>query len=357
MRHFLAASCALAIIFLPDNESALADESVDPIDHRGTHARAIERSSPRYPQRELRSGDQGWVALSYVVTASGEVIDPVVEDSSGNRAFEQEAMNTVEKWNFEPATFDGEAVQQCQNNIMITFAIEGAEAGVRGSFATRYRRTAEAIRNGDFDRAERRIDDMTRLAMTIYEHARLSILRAQIAEARGDKEAQLEHLKRAATSGGRWIEGETYTAVLYIMLTLQLEAEKFSAALWTWEQLSEQDMSNFTPEQVAYIESSVAAIHEFVAGPEALAVTAELDVEDDCAECTADWFYTPLRRSFEFIEIDGSLDNLEIRCDWQRVVDDVAEGKSWQVPESWGDCRILVTGEPGTSFTLVELPG
>ena len=356
MRYIFAASCALAIVFTSSGESALAEEAADPIDHRGTHARAIERSAPRYPQRELRSGDQGWVALSYVVTDSGEVIAPVVRDSSGNRAFERAAMATVEDWSFEPATFDGEAVQQCQNNVLITFAIEGAEAGVRGSFATRYRRTAEAIRSGDLERAERRIDDMTRLAMTIYEHVRLSILRAQIAEARGDKEAQLEHLRRAATSGRRWIEGETYTAVLYMMLTLQLEAEKFSAALETWDRLSEQDMSDFTPEQIDYIESSIEAINEFVAGPDMLAVSAELDVEEDCADCSADWFYRPLRRSFEFTSIDGSLDKLEIRCDWRRVVDDVAEEKSWQIPESWGECRILVTGEPGTSFTLVELP-
>ncbi len=357
MKVILAASIGLAIALTTGSELALAEESADTIDHRGTFARAIERTAPRYPRRELRRGDQGWVKLSYVVTATGEVIDPVVEDSSGNRGFERAAMLVVEDWSFEPATWDGEVVQQCQNEVMINFTFEGARAGVGSSFASRYRRTADAIREGDIERAERRIADMERVAMTIYEHARLSILRAQIAEAVGDKGAQLRHLRRAATSSGRWIEDETYTAILYIILSLQLEDEKFSAALSTWAKLSEQDMSDFTPDQIAEIESSIQAINEFVAGPEMLAVSAVLNADADCEDCSADWFYRPLRRNFEFTGIDGSVDNLEIRCDWRRVVDDVTEEKSWQIPESWGDCRILVTGEPGTSFTLVELPG
>jgi len=51
--------------------------------HRGVTAKPIKRIAPHYPRSELTQGRQGWVQLSYVVTTAGEIVDPVVENSSG----------------------------------------------------------------------------------------------------------------------------------------------------------------------------------------------------------------------------------------------------------------------------------
>jgi hypothetical protein len=34
----------------------------------------------------------------------------------------------------------------------------------------------------------------------------------------------------------------------------------------------------------------------------------------------------------------------------------VTSGKAWQIPASWGDCELLVLGDPGATFKLVEYP-
>ena len=354
MRYRLVAGCALALTLTIGTEEAISEESTLAVDHRGTFARPIERSAPRYPQSALRSGAQGWVRLSFVVTEDGSVVDPVVEDSTGNRYFERAAMQSVESWSYEPATFDGEPVQQCENEVMISFFMEGSEAGVRRPFYRRYTRADEALNEGDVPRAEELIEQMSQHSMTGYELARQNLLRARVAEAHGDPAAQLRHLRRVVAGGGKWIDDETYPLILYVMLALELESLQHSAALRTWDQLSELNTSSVDLTQA---EAAIETIRQFVAGPEALTIDARLDADDDCDDCRSDWLYYPLRKQFGFADIDGSIDNLEIRCQWQRVVDDVSNDKIWHIPETWGECRILVTGEPGTSFTLVEIPG
>ncbi len=95
MTRKLAAGCALAMVFTFSSESVLPEESTIAIDHRGTFARAVERVAPTYPRLELNSGNQGWVRLSFVVTENGEVVDPIVTDSSGGHRFEREALRSI----------------------------------------------------------------------------------------------------------------------------------------------------------------------------------------------------------------------------------------------------------------------
>jgi outer membrane biosynthesis protein TonB len=43
----------------------------------------VSRSNPSYPTRALQHGNEGWVMLSFVVSDTGEVEQPMIEDSSG----------------------------------------------------------------------------------------------------------------------------------------------------------------------------------------------------------------------------------------------------------------------------------
>ncbi len=87
---------------------AIADESSS---HR-IYAKPVKRTAPTYPSSELRNAQQRWVELNYVVAEDGTVIEPVVEASSGSRAFERAAINTVKRWQYEPSLQDGDPVQQ-----------------------------------------------------------------------------------------------------------------------------------------------------------------------------------------------------------------------------------------------------
>ncbi len=237
---------------------------------------------------------------------------------------------------------------------MMTFRIEGARAGVTRRFLNRYVGAVEALDAGDIENAELQIAELADIPMSTYERARHSLLLARVAEAHGDIDAQLKHLRRVVASNGVWIDEELYPQLLYVILALEIQTARHSAALSTWERLSELDAPSL---DLAPLAAAIEQINALVAGPQMLTVQASLDVDDDCEDCSADWLYYPLRRQFSFAQIDGTIEDLEIRCDWRRVVDDVADNKTWEIPESWGNCRILVTGAPGTSFLFVEKPG
>ncbi len=122
-KHFLISpftTLAAAILAWP-GVAAAQSLNVDETIH-GTPAQLLENASLEYPPDELRRQREGWVVLSYVVTNEGTVADPIIEDSSGSRAFEQSALSAIGELLYEPAMWNGKPVEQSFTNIMITFS-------------------------------------------------------------------------------------------------------------------------------------------------------------------------------------------------------------------------------------------
>jgi protein TonB len=73
-------------------------------------AKSINRVKPDYPRRALNAGIEGWVKLSFTVTAEGRVTDVTVVDSKPPRLFDRAAVDAVKNWSFKPKMVDGKAV-------------------------------------------------------------------------------------------------------------------------------------------------------------------------------------------------------------------------------------------------------
>src|SRR5439155_1793835 len=106
----------------------------------------IKRTAPIYPF-ELRAGREGWVALSYIVSPEGKVIEPMIEDSSGIHEFERAALNAVKDWRYKPATLNGEPVEQSMTRTIIRFQLQDRSNGASPSFITKYRTAQEHLKN------------------------------------------------------------------------------------------------------------------------------------------------------------------------------------------------------------------
>ncbi len=355
MKRSLVCYCCLGLSALLAMPFSLASEDTDTAGmHRGVTAKPIKRIAPHYPRSELTHRRQGWVQLSYVVTADGEIIDPVVENSSGSRAFEREALRTVNKWSYEPATWDGKPVQQCHTKVMITFALEGAGTGVTKKFFRRYKKIDKRIAEGELAEARELIDDVVEdLNLTLSETAWLWASRARIAGLVGDKDAQLAALRKATQNNGRWVDDKLYPNLLLVRTALEIENGNLSKALSSHDKLLETKTEHPQSEK---LEPYVNTIRELVASEKALSIPARIGEEEDCVDCATNWHYHPLRRKFSLADVRGNLRNIEFRCPWQRVVDEAREGSTWEIPEDWGNCSIIVFGEPGTTFNLLELP-
>jgi protein TonB len=83
----------------------------------------IVRVAPVYPARALSRGLEGYVDMSFTVTTTGTVRDPIVMFSTSS-LFERAAIRAVLKFKYKPRVVDGVPVDVPNVKTRITFKIE-----------------------------------------------------------------------------------------------------------------------------------------------------------------------------------------------------------------------------------------
>jgi len=83
----------------------------------------IVRVAPIYPARAQARGLEGYVDMSFTVTATGSVIDPIVIFSTSG-LFERAATRAVLKFKYKPRVVDGVPVNVPGVKTRITFKME-----------------------------------------------------------------------------------------------------------------------------------------------------------------------------------------------------------------------------------------
>jgi protein TonB len=84
----------------------------------------IVRVAPVYPARALSRGLEGYVDMSFTVTTTGTVKDPIVMYSTSS-LFERAAIRAVLKFKYKPRVVDGQPVEVPGVKTRISFKIEG----------------------------------------------------------------------------------------------------------------------------------------------------------------------------------------------------------------------------------------
>ncbi len=83
----------------------------------------IVRVAPVYPARALSRGVEGYVDMSFTVTTTGTVKDPIVMFSTSS-LFDRAATRAVLKFKYKPRVVDGQPVEVSGVKTRITFKIE-----------------------------------------------------------------------------------------------------------------------------------------------------------------------------------------------------------------------------------------
>ena len=83
----------------------------------------IVRVAPVYPARALSRGLEGFVDLSFTVTTTGTVKDPIVLQSTSS-LFERAAIRAVLKFKYKPRVVDGVPVEVPGVKTRISFMLE-----------------------------------------------------------------------------------------------------------------------------------------------------------------------------------------------------------------------------------------
>jgi len=333
---------------------ARADDAAQSSLESGTFAKPIKRNRPRFPQREADAGVEGWVVMSYVIEPDGTVGETVIEDSSGRRGFERASIAAVRYWAYEPATMNGEPVEQCHTRVLMLFALEGSKAnrGARKAFRKQYLIASQLLEQDKLDEARGKIDEIDEKFVTnLYEYSRLWILRSMLQAREGEDRLQLESLQRAIAGGGEYVEPSVYRALLSRIFNLQMQYQHYADALETVETLEGLDLDDAASEKLGQIADEIERIR---ADDRAVSIEGTIGRAREEHHGAGMWVHKLLRRTAGIEAVAGSLEGVELRCDWRRVKAKPEKGRAWRIPPDWGDCSIYVFGEPGSTFQLVE---
>lgn len=319
-------------------------------------AEPVERPPPDYPERELRRGAEGWVAMSFMVSETGEVTDAMVESSSGGEGFERAALEAVQKWRYTPAQISGQAVESSLDTV-IYFGLEPGNPLPPRKVVQSYRDLQAALAANDLPKADILLAELrARQDRKIYEEALLNWFESVYLEAtNGDAGEQRERL-RAAIGFDRkqsYLDPETLVVGLGRLFALSIRAGDLGGALDVYERLTSDEAAQradrYATTQSA-LETAVRRIEQVIAGDTTLSFPGEIGEHDY-------WVHRLVRRSFSVVNIEGSLEELSIRCPHRRVAFTPLTGEqTWTVPASYGTCRIFLKGRQGTTFELYEFP-
>jgi TonB family protein len=91
-------------------EQLIAMESAKPVP--ASVLKIATYVAPTFPQRASERNVEGWVDVEFTVGTDGKTRNIVVTDASHETMFRREATEAVSKWQFEPRSFMGRAIEQ-----------------------------------------------------------------------------------------------------------------------------------------------------------------------------------------------------------------------------------------------------
>jgi len=107
-----APDIATAIPALTTSSMSFDDPYIGAVNQRSPDRdfMTLSRIPPRYPYRAERKKIEGWVKVSFLITAQGTVKDAVVVDAKPRGIFDKAALQAILKWKFKPRISDGKPI-------------------------------------------------------------------------------------------------------------------------------------------------------------------------------------------------------------------------------------------------------
>ena len=84
----------------------------------------LVRLQPRYPNRALNRGIEGYCVVSFTVTKAGTVRGAVPEDCQPSGYFEKASLKALEKFKYKPRVVDGQPIEVEGVAYKFTFNLE-----------------------------------------------------------------------------------------------------------------------------------------------------------------------------------------------------------------------------------------
>lgn len=302
---------------------------------------------PRYPSEARDQLAEGWVHTQFMVDAQGKPYEIVVTDAIGHRSFRRAAIRALERSTFEPAHLDGQPLD-AGYRLKFKFALEGRQRAKRSVKAS-YDRLQRLVREGDkagADEALARIDDSL-AKRNLYEDAWLHVAKYAYYQKWGTPRQQLAALDRAIAheEGAAFLPEAMFRAAQTKRFHLLVSLNRFASALRAFESL--EKLADDQDEGLRTLQPIVDQILALKQDDRAYGVHGELDHYGR-------WHHRLFKDDFSFLEVQGRLAELKLRCDRGFVFFRYDDKLEYHVAEDQGECSLTVLGNAGTTFVLGE---
>ena len=330
------------------SQPVAAQNYVYDIDNSEVAGTPLEQPHPSFPGRGIRTGQEGWVRLNFVISPDGRALDPIIIDSVGGVEFERSARDALAEWTFEPA---GEPL--IDNTADIRFEHYRGRDMATSNFLRRYRRIMVHLTNDEVTDARSQVDNAQNLGgWNLYESTMLSLMLGRVAAAEGDLDGKLEYYRRAlAMSNANALAGDDLCELLVKLFELQVDHGHYAAARETLDFMRKQPGSD---KAIAQLGDAIAKLALQADGASLLRARATVYNPCDCESGTPVWAHRPSRRTFSFASLSGNVERFEVRCKHDRLQGDVDVEGRWTLPADAASCRVFVFGDDGASFEFVE---
>ena len=341
-----------AILGLTLSAPVLAEKYEIDVWNSGATATPIEQPDPAYPQSLEKSGQEGWVRMHFVVAPDGRAIDPLIIDSSGGPAFEDEARKALASWRFTPPESGAE---DAHNLVNIRSEVRGSRDSATKSFRREHQRIVLDLVHEKNDDARAKMDKLYAAGgFNTYESTMLWLMMGRVDGAEKNEAGKLEYYRRAlAVSTPRTLRVENKRGLLEKIFELEDQFGHYTNALQAFRSLKAASGKVDVSEAVA---ARAAQIQELIDGEENIVAKAAIYNPCNCEAGEPLWYYKPARRTFSFANLSGNVERFEARCENHRVQGPVEAGTEWALAPEWGSCRVFVFGDDGATFEFVEHP-
>lgn len=305
--------------------------------------RPVEQVPPEPPLSRFDLPMEGLAIVRYSVRADGGVDRVRVVDSIPAQLPERELRVAVERWTFEPVIRDGAAVPWHSGESVLVLDSDIVPPEPRPMFVAGYREVETLLTDGEYEDAERRSrrlveTEASRLAeigVALVQNARVHMVLNNPHEA-------FASIRWATDPRISLLEPSELAVALEYRNRLELVLGDVVGALDTF---ARRESLGTIPE-ADIMASNLERIRAALAGDAAIAVQGK--ILDDV------WSHQLERRTFAVGDVDGNLRGIDVECDLNTAEFEFSDESEFTLPESWGACRVLVTGRRDSEFVLYE---
>ena len=300
----------------------------------------INPGRPRYPASEVNRKSDGWVILNFNVSVEGKAFDIEVDSSTGNKSFEKEAIRTMKKQTFKPATLNGVPVVG-KMRYKYSFNLSG-DKGASLKFIKSYKKVSKYIDENNRAAALELINDMSNSgALNLYEYSYLHFSKFLYARKYLTEYDQRLNLEKVLRNEGdqQYLSKKLLQFALTQLFVLQVKAKRYSEAVRTYSSINKK---NKQPLTATYVKLLAIKTEE-----------GEYMIEDKIPQ-NFFWGLALYKSSFNLEVISGEIEKIKLWCDLKFTYLEYDVEKSYSIPESWGKCRLQLLGKPNSEFKIYQ---